>query len=73
MLGQCMACRGPSDVTISVPAGNRIAHYAACWDHLESVTNRMRDDYRKPRPVPVAPRNDAIDTTAENVAGELDR
>lgn len=71
MVGWCMACRGPSDVTISWPRRGTIAHYAACWDHVDVVVARARSDAGWAKPKAVPPRDGTIDVTASDVAGEL--
>lgn len=71
MVGWCMHCHGPSDLTISFAGERAIAHYAACWDHLEEVCAWARHYHSQPRSAALPPVNDAIDVTSQNVAGEL--
>lgn len=68
----CMICSRQGDVTITADAGRGyLAHYPACWDHVEVVCARLRSDAGRSRPLPPAARPGAVEADAIEVAGEL--
>lgn len=49
----CIHCGAPPDVAISIERNGVIAHYGACFAHIEQVAARVRSDHCElPAPEP---------------------
>lgn len=68
-IGLCLTCHEQSDVTITVAVGEgRLAHYLACWEHIEDVCALLRAQTGHPRPVMPQARSGAVDAEVRPTA-----